>query len=513
MRPLLTLTLLATSPLAAQTPVTALPPAAALQRAAAGITAADVARRINIIADDSMMGRDTPSPGLEMTAQYVADQFKASGLKPGGENGTWFQRYDIVRTRFDPAGSRIGFLAGGQQVYADFIRGARFQFGSVASDAVGGPALVVGGRLDPRGVEGLDAKGKIVLVVTDYSTGALSPAYGQVIRGLFGLGPKAVVVLTNRDSAAWAQRLAPAYRPRIRRGGEAGAPPLVEVNGQGLDGVLAAGGVNLARIRADTAMVVRAVADLRILLELKEQVLQRTTAPNTIGILVGSDPRLRHEYLVYSGHMDHVGISPGRPDSINNGADDDASGTVGVVELAEAFSRPGARPRRSILFLTVSGEEKGLWGSEHFTTHPTVPMADIVADLNIDMIGRNWPDTIVAIGREHSDLGQTLATVNAQHPELGMTAIDDPWPEENFYRRSDHYNFAKHGVPILFFFNGVHADYHQVSDSPDKINADKESRILRLLFYLGQAVANNPERPRWNPDSYAKIVQPAKAAS
>jgi len=140
-------------------------------------------------------------------------------------------------------------------------------------------------------------------------------------------------------------------------------------------------------------------------------------------------------------------------------------------------------------------------------------MTDIVADLNIDMIGRNWPDTIVAIGREHSDLGQTLATVNAQHPELGMAAIDDRWPEENFYGRSDHYNFAKHGVPILFFFNGVHADYHQVSDSPDKINADKESRILQLLFYLGQAVANNPERPKWNPDSYAKIVRPLKPAS
>ena len=181
--------------------------------------------------------------------------------------------------------------------------------------------------------------------------------------------------------------------------------------------------------------------------------------------------------------MDHVGISSGKPDSINNGADDDASGTVGVIELAEAFSRPGARPKRSVLFITVSGEEKGLWGSDYFVKHPTVPLKDIVADLNLDMIGRNWPDTIVAIGREHSDLGQTLAAVNAAHPELGMTAIDDRWPEENFYFRSDHYNFAKNGVPILFFFNGVHADYHQVSDSPDKINggqgiADPAAAVL-----------------------------------
>jgi Zn-dependent M28 family amino/carboxypeptidase len=206
--------------------------------------------------------------------------------------------------------------------------------------------------------------------------------------------------------------------------------------------------------------------------------------------------------------MDHIGITLGQSDSINNGADDDGSGTAGVIELADAFSR--ARPKRSMIFLTVSGEEKGLWGSEYFTSHPTVPLAQIVADINIDMIGRNWPDTIVAIGKEHSDLGATLTRVNAAHRELGMTAIDDRWPEENFYFRSDHYNFARRGVPILFFFNGVHADYHQVTDSPGKIDAEKESRILKLLFFLGQDIANAPDRPQWNPESYKRIVDGAK---
>lgn len=513
MRYLLTLSFLAATSLSAQAPAPLAPPSTAVKNAAASITAADVSRRVHIIADDSMMGRDTPSPGLEMTAQYVADQFKSFGLKPGGEKGTWFQRYDIVQAKFDAAASHVGFMAGGQDVHADFTTGARLQFGTIPDGEIGGPALLIAGRLDPKGLQGVDAKGKVVLVVADYSKGALPPTYGQVITGLFELEPKGIVVISNRDSAAWAQRLKPAYRPRVTRSGDGGRPPLVEVNGAGVEGVLSAGGVNLAQLRADTAMVVRTIDDLKIMLDLKEQVLQRTSAPNTIGVLEGSDPKLKHEYLVYSGHMDHVGISSGKTDSINNGADDDASGTVGVVELAEAFSRPGARPKRSVLFITVSGEEKGLWGSDFFVKNPTVPLKDIVADLNLDMIGRNWPDTIVAIGREHSDLGQTLAAVNAAHPELGMTAIDDRWPEENFYFRSDHYNFAKNGVPILFFFNGVHADYHQVSDSPDKINGDKESRILQLLFYLGQAVANNPQRPQWNPDSYAKIVQPPKPAS
>jgi len=210
---------------------------------------------------------------------------------------------------------------------------------------------------------------------------------------------------------------------------------------------------------------------------------------------------LKREYLVFSAHMDHIGVTPGTADSVNNGADDDASGTTGVIELAEAFTRPGGRPKRSIIFLTVSGEEKGLWGSRYFSEHPPVPVDRIVADINIDMIGRNWRDTIVAIGKEHSDLGTTLERVNREHPELGMTAIDDRWPEERFYFRSDHYNFARKCVPILFFFNGVHPDYHQVSDSPDKIDSEKAARILRLIYHLGRAVGDAPARPKWNPAS------------
>jgi hypothetical protein len=131
----------------------------------------------------------------------------------------------------------------------------------------------------------------------------------------------------------------------------------------------------------------------------------------------------------------------------------------------------------------------------------------MVADINIDMIGRNWPDTIVAIGKEHSDLGTTLERVNRAHRELGMTAIDDRWPEERFYFRSDHYNFARRGIPILFFFNGVHEDYHEVTDSPDKINSEKEARILKLLFYLGREIGNAAKRPDWKPESYKEIVE------
>ena len=207
-------------------------------------------------------------------------------------------------------------------------------------------------------------------------------------------------------------------------------------------------------------------------------------------------------------HIDHIGIGPpnAEGDSINNGADDDASGTTAVLEIAEAFASLPTKPKRSMIFLLVSGEEKGLWGSAYFAENPPVPIERMVADLNADMVGRNWPDTIVAIGMEHSDLGETLGLVNEAHPELGMTAIDDIWPEERFYFRSDHYNFARKGVPILFFFNGTHEDYHGRDDEVDRIDAEKAVRISRLIFYLGYELANRSERPRWNPESRRQIV-------
>ena len=315
-------------------------------RGEAAITEALIRNHVNVIADDSMLGRNTPSRGLELTAAYVAAQFKRLGLQPGGDSGTFIQRYPIA------------ISAGGG-------RGAP------------GPAL----GFDPG------------------------------------------------------------------------------------------------------------------------------SAPNSVGILRGTDPALRDEYIVVSAHMDHVGVNGANvKDSIWNGADDDGSGTAGVMALAEAFAQ--APPKRSMIFLTVSGEEHGLWGSTWFTSHPPVPIDRIVADLNLDMIGRNWKDSIVVIGIEHSDLGATVKKVSAAHPELGITTMPDPWPQENFFGRSDHYNFARRGVPAIFFFNGTHADYHQPSDSPDKIDAEKESRIVRLIYHIGLTVANAPGRPKWDPESYRKIVRP-----
>lgn len=468
-------------------------------QAARSITAVDVARRIGVIADDSMLGRDTPSRGLELTAQYVAAQFRRFGLQ------TSIQRYPITRRRLEPDQSRVVFSAGGREESASFTNAALFQGGVVPEQAIRSSAILVGGPQTTETVAGLDVRDKVVLFVPPAK---LDPeALQQVLRVLYLADIKALVILTDKDSAAFAAAIPRRHPERTVVGNAKGRPAILQVQAGAVKNALTAAGVNLTTIRNQSVPVARDIPELQLGIEMKETVTSSLAAPNAVGILEGTDSRLRNEYVVFSAHMDHIGVTPGQRDSINNGADDDASGTVGVIELAEAFSQPGARPKRSLIFLTVSGEEKGLWGSEYFASNPPVPVKQIVADINIDMIGRNWPDTIVAIGKEHSDLGTTLNRVNAAHPELRMTAIDDRWPEERFYFRSDHYNFARKGVPILFFFNGVHEDYHQVTDSPDKINSEKEARILKLLFYLGQEVANAPSRPKWNPESYKEIVE------
>ncbi len=474
-------------------------------RAAATITAADVARRIGIIADDSMLGRDTPSHGLEMTARYVADQFRRFGLQPGGDSGGWFQRYTIKRRQFDRDSSRVLLAARGVEAEVRFDRDARLVQGAIPDAPVTGAAVLVGGRLDADQVARMALRDKVVIYVADFNALPADRAT-QVGRAIRLAAPKAVLLVANVDPAQFAQRIPRTALARTAVDLRLVSPPFIEVSETAVASVLWAAGLDLAEVRADTAPVFRSLPQLKVRAELRDSVLESLTAPNTVGILQGSDPVLRKEYLVFSAHMDHIGITPGGADSVNNGADDDASGTVGVIELAEAFSRPGGRPKRSVIFLTVSGEEKGLWGSRYFSEHPAVPIDRIVADINIDMIGRNWRDTIVAIGKEHSSLGATLDRVNRDHPELRMTAVDDRWPEERFYFRSDHYNFARKGVPILFFFNGVHPDYHRVTDSPDKIDSEKESRILRLIYYLGHKVGDAAARPTWNPESYRTIV-------
>jgi hypothetical protein len=431
------------------------------------------------------------------------------GLKPGGDNGSFLQRYSIDRVQI-VAESSAAFVHGGGnptlKYGTDFVfAGNLFDSGDHAGELV----LVSGPISATVTADTAALAGKMLIL-------ASSPRTRVERDRVLSWKPAGVVLLSAAPDSSWVQFVGRSNRPQQRDPTRpVGGPVVLGVRVTSLQPVVAQLGGDLAAAQSATTFATKSLGGAQLHVHARIRAVERNSAPNVVAILEGSDSTLKSEYVVFSAHMDHVGVAGPRgsggcraqgADSICNGADDDGSGTAAVVEIAEAFASLNPRPKRSFIFLNVSGEEKGLWGSAYFADHPAVPMNDVVADLNIDMIGRNWKDTIVAIGKEHSDLGATLNRVAAAHPELRMRPIDDIWPQENFYYRSDHFNFARKGVPILFFFSGTHPDYHQPSDSPDKIDAEKESRVARLVFYLGLDIANAANRPTWNPDSYRRIV-------
>lgn len=500
--------------LCAALPVSTVAQQAGLEEAARSISQDDFAWRVGVMAHDSMEGRNTPSRGLELTAEWIASEFRRMGLRGGAEDGGFIQRYPLYSTVVDTAGTSL--VAGSVRLAFgdDFLpmRGA-----PTSGEATGDVVLVSG--LDDATFQPDSAavRGKHAVVVLGTESSGSGRGIFRLLVGLRNAGAASVIVTSSAADAVWEAVATRALRPSVRKGwGDAsrggGADdfrPMLQIRLASLETLLGGTGVDLAELqaRSDGPVRVDAVDGLRMTLTQRVR-SEAITAPNVVAILDGSDPELREEHVVFSGHMDHVGM--GTPDengdSIFNGADDDASGTAAVIEIAEAMASLPTAPKRSMIFLLVSGEEKGLWGSEWYADNPSVPIEQLVANLNTDMVGRNWTDTIVAIGKEHSDLGETLDRVNGDHPEIRMTAIDDVWPEERFYFRSDHYNFARKGVPILFFFNGTHDDYHGRDDEPDRIDAEKAARIARLVFYLGVEIGNAAERPKWNPESYARIV-------
>jgi hypothetical protein len=478
-------------------------------RAAQTISPADIQRRIGIIADDSMRGRDTPSPELDKVAAYIAGEYRHLKLKPAGDSGRFQQRYSLDRVQI-VAESSVVFVHGGGD--ATFTYGKDFAFADnqfQSGDYAGELVLVSGSVGGALSADTARLAGKMIILTN-------GPRNRGERQRVLAWKPAGVVLASSASDSVWPQMVNRTTRPQLRDPSRPVGPPLVIVARLAtLQPLVTRLGGDFAAAQAGTTFSVQPLGGAQLHVHARIQPVERNSAPNVVAILEGSDPQLKNEYVVFSAHMDHVGVAGPRgsggcraqgADSICNGADDDGSGTVAVIELAEAFAHLSPRPKRSLIFLNVSGEEKGLWGSAYFAEHPPVPVQNIVADLNIDMVGRNWKDTIVAIGKEHSDLGATLNRVANAHPELDMRAIDDIWPQENFYFRSDHYNFARKGVPILFFFNGTHDDYHRPSDSPDKIDAEKESRIARLIFYLGLDIANAPDRPKWKPESYKEIV-------
>jgi hypothetical protein len=487
----------------------AAPPASPV--GAATITAEDLFARIEFLASDALRGRDTPSPGLEAAAAYIVSEHRRTGLEPAGENGTYYQRYPygLRRLSAERARLRITTATGAE----DLVLG-RDYFTAGATVGPVDAALVFVGRDIPQSAQGGSLRDRVAVTLLpgDGLSRDFRMLRAQQLERARTEGARAAIHVLDPSWSVerFAAGSRAAQQARRTLGAEAGFPQIF-LSHSAARRLFAAGGLDLDALSSRALsgeMQPVSFSGITVNTELPEERLDDAMPPNVAAVIRGSDPLLRDEYVILSAHMDHVGVgTPVNGDSIYNGADDNASGTAGLLEVAQAFaSLPvSERPRRSIMILHVSGEEKGLLGSRWFADNPTVPVEQIVANINVDMIGRNSPDSVVVIGKTYSTLGEVVDRVNASRPELRLVTSDDLWPEERFFFRSDHFNFARREIPSIFFFTGVHEDYHRPSDTVDKIDFDKTERISRLIFHVAYEIANDPRRPTWDPAGLEEV--------
>jgi hypothetical protein len=507
------------------------------------ITVGDLQSRLSIIADDSMMGRETGSEGDFEAAAYVAAEFARLGLEPAGENGTYFQTVPFWRAAMDPR-TRIVTAAGTVATPDAMIEVPSTGAAPRALDGV--PALYAGALGDSASwpAPALAAGKIVVLDVPPGATrrGRVTPdrwpgAVAIAIAALDQLGVEARARATEgypvRDSVADPHRPALIYVTRRAASMMLGAAPES----------LAPGAVG-APLHGFLGIAITPVP---------------FPARNVVAVLRGSDPALRGEYVSLSAHNDHVGfdhhpvdhdslrafdrvirpmgadsppreptaaewvrihaildslrrLRPPRADSIRNGADDDGSGTVSLLEIAQALAARTPHPRRSILFVSHTAEEAGLLGSAYFTDHPTVPMDSIVGEIDQDMVGRGsaldfprggvgagGPTYLEVVGAKRLSraFGNVLDSVNARQPIPFVFNLeyDQPGNPLQYYCRADHYNYARYGIPSVALSRGEHEDYHQVTDEAQYIDYTDMARVSHLVFDMALALANAPTRP------------------
>jgi hypothetical protein len=477
------------------------PPAGAVF--SAPITADELRARLGIVADDSMRGRETGTPGARMAADYIVRELTRMGVRPAGDGGTYLARVPLVR-----GGTSIEATARTSRGEASF-GAADLALLSGLSDAPANPrptgegTLVFGGyQADPTVTAAQELRpeqlrGAVLVLRYGAPEGVTAAGERYDLSQLWTpASPVAAVLLVNEGGLmqqAWDylhQNTGLRLDTGAQASGPGGGPPVFVVSPAAAERLL--GGPLGRQPRAG-------LGTFRWRVREEEG---RVDAWNVVGVLPGSDPARAGEYVAVGAHYDHIGITePVAGDSINNGADDDGSGTVAVLAIANHYAAlPQAqRPARSLLFVWHTGEEEGLLGSEWFTDHPTVARESIVAQINIDMIGRNHPDSVYLVGsrRVSTQLGQLIEAANArQERPMGLDyTFDAPGHPEQIYCRSDHYNYARYGIPITFFTTGLHDDYHKPSDEVDEIDFTKLARITGLISGIVGEVASAPGRP------------------
>ncbi|PYS23498.1 MAG: hypothetical protein DMF72_08845 [Acidobacteria bacterium] len=503
------------------------------------ITAALLRSYLTFIASDEMEGRDTPSRGLDTTAKFIAMNLGRWGFKPMGDEGTFFQKIALRREAVD-ATKTTAQING-----KDFVVGEDFLPNSVAATLTG-PFVFAGNgwvikskNLDSY--KGVDVKDKVMVVVGSGFPRGVTRAdlAGQMgtdwsSPGVYAQqhGAKGVLVIPDANALlSWEQLKQRAMQPARsvveKFTSQPSTPPVPNIvmsvkmakalfDGEKVDAVALANGQDVP------AFDLSADKKVTITVAVKSE---HPATQNIVAVWEGSDPVLKNEYVAVGAHYDHIGIcAPGTADPICNGADDDGSGTTALLGMAEAISHAKRRPKRSVLFVWHCGEEKGLWGSRYFTDYPTIPLNKIVTQLNIDMIGRSkkegdtnqlnkdlsGPNTVYVIGSKmmSTELGNLSETVNKSFLNLTFDyRYDDPNDLNHFFFRSDHYNYARKGIPIIFYFDGVHEDYHRPGDEPQKIDYDKMEKVTRTVYMTLWTIADLPARPKVDKQLPAQLNQ------
>jgi hypothetical protein len=476
------------------------------------IREADLRRDELAMAGDAMRGREAGTLDEMRASMWVADQMRRIGLQPGGTDGSWFQWWNMRRTRISTPNSSVKIGGRALTLWKDITPTSN----AVAD--VSGPTVFVGDGTDTT----IDVRGKVAVATlaappaanvrtttntyeVNYTRAAITPMSQRLSRR----GAAAVVLVADSiaeigfDGVATVQ-MRGGYDvvggiPRFNRAAANGNAGRGGRGGRGGAGgpptpVLLAHRGALAELRTDGQPVE---------IHLHDEIFESPSV-NIIGVAPGTDPQLRNEYVLFSSHQDHDGVRyVVAGDSIWNGADDNASTSVALLAIARAWVKQPSK--RTALFVFHGAEERGLLGSRYYVAHPTVPLTSIAAVLNGDMIGRNALDTAALLGSQppHRNSSELVQMAMQANDAVTHFVIDSTWDRpthpEGWYFRSDHVPYAEHGVPALFFSSNLHSDYHTPRDEPKNINYPKLLKMTRWMYMTGWIVANAPKRPAVDP--------------
>jgi len=466
------------------------------------ITAEDLHGYLEVIASDALGGRETGESGQKMAAAYIEHFFHTNGLEPivhTSDGPSYYQKFELASLRPGKSWVKIG-----ENTYENFVDIVYTGTTSFKKSIAATPVFV--GLGTEKEYELLDVRGKHVIIYTK------GDRIGRNNKAELAKEKGAGQVFFIQEGSEDAfQRTVGTYKRYMSHGRLTFPPSRAEPDNGYFMLPASIGSEMLGLTESKLLNVINKSQEgnYKSLLKVApkeiefyaEQDLEVIKTENVLGFIEGTD--LKDEYVILTAHYDHVGINDGE---VYNGADDDGSGTVAVLEMAQAFAiakENGHGPRRSILFMTVTGEEKGLLGSSYYVNHPVLPLEKTITNLNIDMIGRiddaheDDSDYIYLIGSDKlsRELHNVSEKMNDTYTKLSLdykyNADNDP---NRFYYRSDHYNFAKNNIPVIFYFNGTHADYHKATDTVDKIEFELMEKRTKLVFHTAWEVSNRDDR-------------------